>query len=136
MDRERGAGLAAVQIGISKRLVVMDVPDACGKQHRLALANPEIIAMSDEQTLEREGCLSMPGYDLPVERAARVRARYQDLDGRDREIEADGVLAICLQHEIDHVNGVLFTDRVSKLRRDRARSYFSKVRRQHEAAAR
>ena len=136
MDRENGAGLAAVQIGVAKRLVVMDVPDAGGTRHRLALANPEIVAASDEQTLEREGCLSMPGYDIPVERAAKVRARYQDLDGNKQEIEADGVLAICLQHEIDHVNGVLFTDRVSKLRRDRARSYFAKVRRQHEAAAR
>ena len=80
MDRENGAGLAAVQIGVTKRLVVMDVPDASGKRHRLALANPEIVSRSQEQTVEREGCLSMPGYDLPVERAARVRAAYQDLE--------------------------------------------------------
>jgi len=134
MDANHGAGLAAVQIGVPKRLIVMDVPDKAGSRHRLALANPEILEVSSETEVNLEGCLSMPGYDLPVDRPARVWVRYTDLVGKVREIQADGILAICLQHEIDHVNGVRFTDRVSALRRTRARSYFAKVRRHARAA--
>lgn len=135
MDRVNGAGLAAIQIGDARRLVVMDVTDGAGRTHRTALVNPEILDMSEETEVNVEGCLSMPGCDIPVERAARVRARYTDLNGTEHIVEADGGFAICLQHEIDHTNGVLFTDRVSRLRRDRARSYFAKVRRQSERRA-
>ena len=134
MDANHGAGLAAIQIGVPKRLIVMDVPDKAGRRHRLALVNPEILEVSTESEVNLEGCLSMPGYDLPVDRPARIRARYTDLSGKVLEIEADGILAICLQHEIDHVNGVRFTDRVSALRRSRARAYFAKVRRHARAA--
>jgi peptide deformylase len=129
MDRANGAGLAAVQIGVPKRLVVMDVRDAEDKHHRLALINPEIIEASEDTETQNEGCLSMPDYDIPVSRSTRVRARYLDLTGQEHVVSATGGLAICLQHEIDHTNGILFTDRVSRLRRDRARSYFAKVRR-------
>lgn len=129
MDRANGAGLAAVQIGVPKRLVVMDVHDVDDAHHRIALINPEILEASEEVEANIEGCLSMPGYDIPVSRSTRVRARYLDLNGQEHVINATGSLAICLQHEIDHTNGILFTDRVSRLRRERARSYFAKVRR-------
>lgn len=132
MDRANGAGLAAVQIGVSLRLVVMDVTDAAGTRHRLALVNPELTSLSEEMAVRTEGCLSMPGYELPVKRAVRAAAVFTGLDGHRREIRGGGQLAICLQHEIDHTNGILFTDRVSGLRRERARAYFAKVRRQHE----
>lgn len=133
MDRADGAGLAAVQIGVPKRLVVMDVRDADGTHHRMALVNPEILEASDETEANIEGCLSMPGYDIPVHRSARVRARYLDFDGNEHVVDATGALAVCFQHEIDHTNGVLFTDRVSRLRRERAKAYFAKVRRRASA---
>lgn len=129
MDRAGGAGLAAIQIGIPKRLIVVDIADGAGVRRRLALANPEILYASREMRVSDEGCLSMPDYDLPIERSVRVRVVYRDLFGRDRAIDADGGLAVCLQHEIDHVNGIIFTDRVSPLRRDRAKARFAKTRR-------
>ncbi len=132
MDRANGAGLAAVQIGVSVRLVVMDVTDTSGTRHRLALVNPELTSLSEETAVNTEGCLSMPGYELPVSRSVRAAAAFTDLDGNRQEIRGDGQLAVCLQHEIDHTNGILFTDRVSGLRRERARAYFAKARRQHE----
>jgi peptide deformylase len=130
MEEAHGAGLAAIQIGVPKRLIVMDVPDKSGVEHRLALINPEIIERSDETQMEVEGCLSMPGYHIPVERAAQVKVRYTDLDGVEQEVEGDGIFAICLQHEIDHTNGVVFIDRISRLRRHRAKTYLAKTRRQ------
>jgi peptide deformylase len=132
MDKANGAGLAAVQIGVTKRLVVMDVRDGADERHRLALVNPEVLSASDETVRGIEGCLSMPDYGIPVDRSARVRVRYQDLDGQPHETDADGEFAVCLQHEIDHTNGVLFTDRVSRLRRDKARKHFARVRRDYE----
>lgn len=133
MDRANGAGLAAIQIGVPQRLVVMDVRDGGGIHHRMALVNPEILEASDEAEANIEGCLSMPNYDVLVRRSSRVRARYLDLSGTEHIVNATGALAVCLQHEIDHTNGVLFTDRVSRLRRERARSYFAKVRRRATA---
>lgn len=127
MDAAGGAGLAAIQIGVPKRLIVVDVADGAGVRRRLALANPEILYASREMRVSDEGCLSMPGHDLPVERSQRVRVVYRDLFGRDRAIDADGGLAVCLQHEVDHVNGIVFTDRVSPLRRDRARARLAKA---------
>ena len=129
MDRANGAGLAAVQIGVPKRIVVMDVRDGDGRHHRMAMLNPVILEASEDVESNVEGCLSMPGYDIPVSRSARVRASYQDLAGQTQVVDASGALAICFQHEIDHTNGILFTDRVSRLRRERARSYFARVRR-------
>jgi peptide deformylase len=129
MDRAVGAGLAAIQIGVPLRLIVIDVNDDAGVHRRLALANPEIVYASRETRVGEGGCLSMPGYDIPVERSMRVRVRYRDLFGRERTIDGDGNLAVCLQHEVDHTNGVIFTDRVSALRRGRAQARFAKVRR-------
>jgi len=129
MDRAVGAGLAAIQIGVPLRLIVIDVNDDAGVRRRLALANPEIVYASRETRVGEEGCLSMPDYGIPVERSTRVRVRYSDLFGRERVIDGDGSLAVCLQHEVDHTNGIIFTDRVSALRRGRAEARFAKVRR-------
>lgn len=135
MDRERGAGLAAVQIGKPVRLIVMDAPDRTGERHRLAMVNPQTTDKSAAMTLEVEGCLSMPGYDIPVPRHDWVEVDYIDLHGAAHSISATGVLAICIQHEVDHTNGVLFFDHVSRLRRNRAKTYFRKVRREAGRAA-
>ncbi len=132
MARDNGAGLAAVQIGQPRRVVTIDTEDASGKRHRLAMINPEISTRSDELVRGEEGCLSMPGYGIVVPRHKRVTVRFIDLDGKTRERDADGPLSVCVQHEVDHTNGILFYDRVSRLRRDRARSYFAKVRRRYE----
>lgn len=129
LDRAGGAGLAAIQIGVPLRLIVTDISDGGGVRRRLALANPEILYASRETLVGEEGCLSMPGYDIPVERSARVRVSYCDLLGHERVIDGDGGFSVCLQHEIDHTNGIIFTDRVSALRRGRAQARFAKVRR-------
>jgi peptide deformylase len=132
MDRAQGAGLAAVQIGVPLRLVVIDMPDSNGRRHRLAMANPAIVSFSGETVVGEEGCLSMPGYAIPVPRHMEIEVGYLDLDGGHHLLRATGRLAVCVQHEVDHTNGVLFFDRVSRLRRQRARDHFRKVRRQHE----
>lgn len=129
MDAAGGAGLAAVQIGIPKRLIVLDVPNLAGTRYRVAMVNPEIVFRSEETQVRDEGCLSLPGYDLPVERSATVHVSFLDLEGKPQAIRGDGILAICLQHEVDHTDGVLFTDRVSPLRRSQAQAHFRKVRR-------
>lgn len=116
-----GVGLAAIQIAVQKRVIVLDVSkreDEDAAPRPLCLADPEIVWVSDERSTYQEGCLSIPDIFEDVERPARVRARYLDRDGRAQEIEADGILATCLQHEIDHLNGVLFIDYLSRLKRD------------------
>jgi len=116
-----GIGLAAIQIAVQKRVIVLDVAkreDENASPQPLCFANPEIIWESEERSIAQEGCLSIPEIFEDVERPARVHARYLDRHGRSREIEAEGILATCLQHEIDHLNGVLFIDRVSRLKRD------------------
>jgi peptide deformylase len=125
-----GIGLAAVQIGVMQRVVVLDVAkrkDEDASAAPLFLANPEILWESDERSVYEEGCLSIPEYYEEVERPARVRVGFLDRDGARREIEADGILATCLQHEIDHLNGVLFIDHISRLKRDRVVKKFSKA---------
>ena len=116
-----GVGLAAIQIAVRQRVIVLDVAkraDETAAPEPLCLANPEILWASDERSTCQEGCLSIPDVFEDVERPSRVRARYLDRDGRAQEIEADGILATCLQHEIDHLNGVLFIDHISRLKRD------------------
>jgi len=135
MDRKQGVGLAAVQIGKPLSLVVLDMPDASERRHRIAMVNPEIASRSTETVVGEESCLSMPGYGIPVPRHREVSVRYLDLEGVSHLLHATGPLAICVQHEVDHVEGVLFFDRVSRLRRQRARDYFRKVRRKYEARA-
>ena len=124
-----GIGLAAIQIAVPKRVLVLDVAkreDENAAPEPLCIVNPEILWTSDELSTHQEGCLSIPEFFEDVERPARVRARYLDRQGRAQEIEADGILATCLQHEIDHLNGVLFIDHISRLKRDRIMRKFRK----------
>ncbi|MEJ1159559.1 peptide deformylase [Prosthecomicrobium sp. N25] len=121
-----GIGLAAVQVGVMKRVVTVDVSKEEEKRDPLFLVNPEIVWSSEERSTYEEGCLSIPDYYETVERPARVRVKYLDRQGEARELEADGLLATCLQHEIDHLDGVLFIDHLSKLKRDRVIKKFQK----------
>ena len=146
-----GIGLAAIQIGVPKRVVTLDVAkrapepedaaagedetsDAADSQEKrdrqprnpMAFINPEITWSSEERSVYEEGCLSIPEYYEEVERPASVRVAYTDLDGKRQEIEADGLLATCIQHEIDHLNGVLFIDHLSRLKRERVTKRFAK----------
>ncbi len=112
-----GIGLAAPQVGVSLRLAVIDLhPD--DKPAPMVLVNPEVVAQSTERGVREEGCLSLPGHYADVERPLRVKVRYLDLAGAKQEIEADGLMATCLQHEIDHLDGVLFIDYLSALKRN------------------
>jgi peptide deformylase len=122
-----GIGLAAIQIGIPKRLVVLDLARQDEPKAPLFLVNPEVTWASDERSVYEEGCLSIPDYYEEVERPAKVRVRYLDRDGKPQEMEAEGLLATAMQHEIDHLNGVLFVDYLSKLKRDRVLKKFTKA---------
>ncbi|MFH3480104.1 peptide deformylase [Xanthobacter variabilis] len=122
-----GIGLAAIQVGVQKRVITIDVAREGEDKKPVALINPEIIAESEETSVYSEGCLSIPDYYEEVERPARVAVRFQDIDGAVREVEADGLFATCVQHEIDHLNGVLFIDHISKLKRDRVMKKFTKA---------
>ncbi len=112
-----GIGLAAPQVGVSLRLVVLDLQREQSRAP-MVLLNPEIIAASRETAVREEGCLSLPGQFADVERPERVKLRWQDLEGKRHEMEADGLLSVCLQHELDHLDGVLFVDHLSVLKRN------------------
>ena len=117
MYKAPGIGLAAPQVGVSRRLLIMDVAD--GEERRpMTVINPEILWCSDELGTAEEGCLSLPSFYAEVARPVAVRVRYQGDDGAERELDADGLLARCIQHEIDHLDGVLFVDHLSALRRN------------------
>jgi peptide deformylase len=122
-----GIGLAAIQIGEPLRMLVIDLAKEGEKPAPQVFINPEIVASGDERSVYEEGCLSIPDYYAEVERPATVRVRYLDRDGKPQETEADGLLATCLQHEIDHLNGVLFIDHISKLKRDMVVKKFKKL---------
>jgi len=128
-----GVGLAAPQVGVSERLVVIDVTNPAGKKGLITLVNPQIIEM-EGQVVEEEGCLSLPGIRENVSRAARVLARGYDLNERERELEATGLLAVALQHEIDHLDGILFIDRISRLKRGIAQRKMCKLIREAQAS--
>tara|TARA_B100000963_G_scaffold359495_1_gene386979 strand:+ start:897 stop:1421 length:525 start_codon:yes stop_codon:yes gene_type:complete len=113
-----GIGLAAVQIGILKRLIVIDISKDKEKKNPLFLINPKIISRSKKTSVYEEGCLSLPGYFAEIERPAECRIKFVDYNGKEKELSADGLLATCIQHEVDHLNGVLFIDYLSKLKRD------------------
>ncbi len=122
-----GIGLAAIQVGVGKRLFTADLSKKEEAREPQVFINPEIVWASDEKAIHEEGCLSIPEYYEDVERPVQVKVKYLDLDGKAHEIEADGLLARCVQHEIDHINGVLFIDHLSKLKRDRVIKKFSKA---------
>ena len=122
-----GIGLAAIQVGVPARVVVMDLSKKDDTHQPRVFLNPEISWASNEKSTHEEGCLSIPEYYEEVERPIQVKVRYLDLDGKSHEIEANGLFATCLQHEIDHTNGVLFIDHISKLKRDRVIKKFIKA---------
>jgi peptide deformylase len=122
-----GIGLAAIQIGVPKRLVVIDLGKNPEERSPMVLVDPEITWMSDEKRIHEEGCLSIPEYYEEVERPDRIRLRYRNLDGDIVQTEADGILATCIQHEVDHLNGVLFVDYLSRLKRSRVLKKFEKA---------
>jgi peptide deformylase len=127
MHEAPGIGLAAIQIAEPIRLVVIDLAKKDEPAEPLYFVNPEIVWSSDERSVYEEGCLSIPEYYEEVERPASVRARFLDRDGKPREMVAEGLLATALQHEIDHLDGVLFIDHISKLKRDRVIKKFAKL---------
>ena len=113
-----GIGLAGVQIGILKRLIVIDISKDKEKKSPLFLINPVIISKSNNTSVYEEGCLSLPGYFAEIERPAECQIEYVDYNGKKKDLKASGLLATCIQHEIDHLNGILFIDYLSKLKRD------------------
>jgi peptide deformylase len=118
-----GIGLAAIQVGIDQRILVIDLQEEQGEDEKPirdphAYINPEILELSDETSTYNEGCLSIPEQYAEVSRPARCRVKWLDEQGKAHERELDGLLATCMQHEIDHLNGVLFIDHVSRLKRD------------------
>ena len=127
-----GIGLAAIQVAQPVRLITMDLAkksedgETTTPQPKVFI-NPEILSASEEKSVYEEGCLSIPEYYEEVERPAKVRVRFMDLDGKVHEEDAEGLYATCIQHEIDHLNGVLFIDYLSKLKRDRVNKKFSKA---------
>jgi peptide deformylase len=129
-----GIGLAAPQVGVVKRIVVIDIARKEEPPQPLYLINPEITWASEEKSTYEEGCLSIPEYYEEVERPQAVRLRYLDRDGAAQEMEASGILATAIQHEVDHLNGVLFIDHISKLKRDRVTRKFVKQAKQREMA--
>ncbi len=122
-----GIGLAAIQIGVARRMLVIDVAREGEEKQPLVFINPEIVSSSDERSVYEEGCLSIPDYYAEVERPATVGVRYLDRDGKEQTMEADSLLATCLQHEIDHLNGVLFIDHISRLKREMVIKKFTKA---------
>jgi peptide deformylase len=122
-----GIGLAAIQIAVPKRVVTMDLAKKDDPAQPQVFINPEVVWSSDEKATYEEGCLSIPEYYEEVERPQSVRVKFLDRDGKPQEIEASGLLATCLQHEIDHTNGVLFIDHISKLKRDMVLKKFKKA---------
>ena len=129
-----GIGLAAIQIGVARRMLVLDVSKEGEDKKPLVFINPEIVASSDARSVYEEGCLSIPDYYAEVERPAAIKVRHLDRDGKEQLTEADGLLATCLQHEIDHLNGVLFIDYLSRLKRERVTKRFAKAAKRDSAA--
>ncbi|MBB3388839.1 MULTISPECIES: peptide deformylase [unclassified Rhizobium] len=122
-----GIGLAAIQIGIARRMLVIDLSKEGEDKQPLVFINPEIVSSSDDRSVYEEGCLSIPDYYAEVERPAKVTVKYLDREGKEQSVEADGLLATCLQHEIDHLNGVLFIDHISRLKREMVIKKFTKA---------
>ena len=131
---DKGCGLAAPQVGVTKRIIVLDPnpsDEDLSARRPMYLINPEIIWRSEEKVLFNEGCLSLPDQRAEVERHERVRVHYIDYNGKEREILADELLAIILQHEIDHLDGILYIDHLSRLKRSRLLKKLEKFREEH-----
>jgi peptide deformylase len=132
MYQAPGIGLAATQVNVAKRVIVMDISE--GRDQPLFLINPEIVARDGVEEME-EGCLSVPGFFEKVTRADSVKVRALDRDGQPFELDAEGLLAVCIQHEIDHLDGKLFVDYLSGLKRQRIRKKLEKQQREHTSPA-
>ena len=130
-----GIGLAAIQVGVPKRVITMDLAKKDEPKNPQVFINPEILWTSEERATYEEGCLSIPEYYEEVERPAQVKVAFLDRDGAKHELEANGLFATCLQHEIDHLNGVLFIDHLSKLKRSRVIKKFAKAAKRADADA-
>jgi peptide deformylase len=122
-----GIGLAAIQVGEPLRMLVIDVAKEEEGKRPQVFINPEIVMSSDTRSVYEEGCLSIPGYYAEVERPAEIKVKYLDRDGKEQLIDADGILATCLQHEIDHLDGTLFIDHISRLKREMVVKKFTKA---------
>ena len=129
-----GIGLAAVQVGVAKRVIVMDLAREGEPPQPRYFVNPEITWASEEMAVREEGCLSVPEIYDEVERPAEVGLKYLDYQGQPVEEDAEGLLAVCIQHEMDHLNGVLFIDHLSRLKRDRAVAKVKKAAKEAQAA--
>jgi peptide deformylase len=127
MYRAPGIGLAAIQVGVPQRLLVIDLSKDGEEKTPLFVANPEVVWQSEAQSDYEEGCLSIPEYYEMVTRPAEIKVRYLDRQGEPMELHATGLMATCLQHEIDHLNGVLFIDHISRLKRERVIKKFQKA---------
>ncbi len=125
-----GVGLAAPQVGVTKRVIVVDVSKDEDNRNPHQMANPELVWTSDEMLDYEEGCLSLPDHYAEVTRPAKIRVRYLDRENEIRELEADGLLAVCIQHEMDHLEGVLFVDHISKIKRDLILRKLTKLKKQ------
>jgi len=130
-----GIGLAAPQIDVLKRVIVLDIDREDTKTGPLLMANPEIVEASDEDVVYEEGCLSLPEHYSDVVRPARVTVRYLDRDGAQKELACEGLLATCVQHEIDHLDGILFVDHISALKRNMILRKLLKTRKEAERDA-
>ncbi len=130
MYAAKGIGLAAPQIGVLKRAIVVRIRDE-SRDTGLVMINPRLTNVSQDTAEGEEGCLSIPGVRLSVTRARAVTVHFQDVVGKEHEMAAEGMLAVCIQHEIDHLDGTLILDHVSRLRRDRAKTQFEKFKRLH-----
>ena len=113
-----GVGLAAPQLGIKKRLVVVDCARSDESPNPYCMINPELVALSEEKAISEEGCLSLPGHYADILRPTEVKVKYLDKNGDQHTLVAEGLLAVCIQHEIDHINGILFIDHLSSLKRN------------------
>jgi peptide deformylase len=124
-----GIGLAAPQIGVSRRLIVMDPAKDDAPKTPLIMVNPEILDRSEEMRLHDEGCLSIPDFTAEIERPAKTRVAFIDREGKEQEVELEGIWSTLVQHEIDHLNGILFIDYLSRLKRDMVVRKFTKQKR-------
>lgn len=128
-----GIGLAAVQVGVPRRLIVVDTAREEGARNPVVMVNPEIVAKADAMRAQEEGCLSIPDFYAEIERPSACTVRYLDRTGRHHEMLCEGLLATVVQHEVDHLDGVLFIDYLSRLKRDRVIKKFIKARKAEEA---
>ena len=125
-----GVGLAAPQVGMHRRIIVVDPRDGNGNPRLTRLINPEIVAMSDNLVALEEGCLSLPEFYEPLERPDEVEVRFTDYDGNEQSLSANGLLARCIQHELDHLDGIIFVDRMSAVKRNIILRKLTKIKKQ------